>query len=242
DYFNPIPLASEDTQIVATSVSSHNSLYFNRTDPKYGMQADFNYLRSRSFLTGGFENHYAQSADFIVRWNVVKGFNTQTTYTYGIKGDESDFYANLRYRFHYNQASTDLAYQFKNFLRLDVKYDFALKINPTDTVGNQSAMINKATLEARYNRLKKSNITSSFSYISIKYNDKGYTNEQLQYSMLDGLQNGNNLVWDLSYSQTLLNNLQLTLSYDGRMTGFSPGDKSTLKPVHTGRAELRALF
>ncbi|MDB5283416.1 MAG: hypothetical protein JWO06_2491, partial [Bacteroidota bacterium] len=242
EYFNPIPLKSEDNQIVSTTVSSRNTLYFNRLDPKYGAQVDFNYSKNRAYLTGGFENRLIQSQDVIVRWNIVKAFNTQTTYTNGVKSNESDFYSNLKYRFTYNEINTDFSYQFQSFLRLDAKYDFSLKINPNDSVGKQSAQINKITFEARYNRLKKSTINASLSYASIKYNDKGYPNEQLQYAMLDGLLNGNNLVWSASYSQNLTNNIQLTLTYDGRMTGFEPGQKDTLKPVHTGRAELRALF
>jgi hypothetical protein len=241
-YFNPIPLASEDTNIVATTVSSRNSLYFNRLDPKYGAEFDYNYSRSRTYLTGGFENHLQESEDVIVRWNIIKAFNTQTTYTNGIKGDESDFYDNLKYEFSYNDILTDLSYQFQTFLRLDFKYEFNYSVNPNDTVGKQTAEIQKFTLEGRYNRLKKSTITSSLSYATIDYNDKGYTNTQLEYAMLDGLMAGNNLVWSVSYSQTLINNLQLTLSYDGRLTGFEPGDKSTLTPVNTARAELRALF
>ena len=127
-------------------------------------------------------------------------------------------------------------------MRLDLKYDFSYKVNPTDSVGKQTGLINQFTLEARYNKLKKSTITASLSYATITYNDKGFTNEQLEYAMLDGLQNGNNLVWSAAISHNLINNLQLTLSYDGRMTGFEPGDKSTLKAYHTGKAELRALF
>jgi hypothetical protein len=241
-YFNPFPLANEDTSIVATTVSSRNSLYFNRLDPKYGAQFDYNYSRSRTYLTGGFENHLQESEDVIVRWNIIKAFNTQTTYTYGIKGDQSDFYDNLKYRFNFNDILTDLSYQFQTYLRLDLKYEFSYAVNPNDSVGKQTAEIQKFTLESRYNRLKKSNITASLSYADIRYNDKGYTNTQLQYAMLDGLQNGNNLVWTISYSQTLMNNLQLTLTYDGRLTGFEPGVKSTLMPVNTARAELRALF
>ncbi len=241
-YFNPFPGNSNDTNVVSTQVSSRNTLYFNRLDPKYGAQYDFNYTRGQTYLTGGFENRVTQYHDIIARVTVVKAFTIQTTYTNGIKSDATDLYSNLNYKFHYNESNTDFSYQFKTFMRLDLKYDIAFKANPTDTVGKQTALINQFTLEGRYNKLKKSTITASFSYATIKYNDKGFANEQLQYAMLDGLQNGNNLVWSAGISHNLINNLQLTLSYDGRMTGFEPGQKDTMKPYHTGKAELRALF
>ncbi len=242
DYFNPFPLKKENDQIVSTAIASRNTLYFNRLEPKYGAQFDFNYTRNRTLLTAGFENRLLQSQGVSVRWNIVKSFNTQWAYTNGLKANESDFYSSLRYRFTYNDASADLSYQFKTFLRIGLKYEFSDKVNPTDTVGKQTSQTHKLTFTARYNRQGKSTVDASLSYASIKYNDKNYPNQQLEYAMLEGLQKANNLVWSASYSQNLTQNIQLMLVYDGRMTGFTTGDKSTMKSVHTGRAEIRAVF
>ena len=241
EYFNPFPLTNDD-QVVSTAVSSRNTLYFNRLEPKYGAQFDFNYARNRTLLTAGFENRIVQSQGASVRWNIVKSFNTVWGYINGLKANESDFYSDLKYRFTYNDASADLSYQFKTFLRIGLKYDFSNKENPTDTVGKQTAQSHKLTFTARYNRQSKSTIDASLSYSSIKYNDKNLPNQQLEYAMLEGLRNGSNLVWSASYSQNLSANIQLTMVYDGRMTGFTPGEKSTMKSVHTGRAEIRAVF
>jgi hypothetical protein len=242
EYFNPFPLKKEDAQLVSNTVSSRNSLYFNRMEAKYGGQVDFNYATSRTLLTTGYENRFLQSQGVTIRWNVVKSFNTQFTYTNGTKANESDYYKQLKYRFTYNDLLADLSYQFKTFLRIGLKYELSYKVNPTDTVGKQTAQTHKLTTEFRYNKTGKNTVSASLSYASIKYVDKSYLNQQLEYAMLEGLRNGNNLVWTVGYEQNLGNNIQLSLSYDGRMTGFTAGDKSTLKPIHTGRAELRALF
>lgn len=242
EYFNPFPMTKENDQIVSTTVASRNTLYFNRMEAKYGAQFDFNYSRSRNLLTAGFENRLLQSQGLSIRWNIFKSLSTKWSYTNGTKANESDFYSKLKYRFTYNDASADLSYQFKTFLRIGVKYDFSDKINPSDTVGKQTARSHQLTFTARYNRQSKSMVDASLSYASIKYNDKNFENQQLEYAMLEGLRNGNNLVWAASYSQNLTANIQLTLTYDGRMTGFVPGEKSTLNAVHTGRAEIRAVF
>ncbi|HLP49478.1 MAG TPA: hypothetical protein VK154_01200, partial [Chitinophagales bacterium] len=241
-YFNPFPLNKENDQIVSTSVSSRNTLYFNRLEAKYGAQFDFNYARNRTLLTAGFENRIVQSQGVSVRWNIIKSLNTQWAYTNGTKANESDFYTTLRYKFTHNDGSADISYQHKTILRVGVKYEFSDKVNPNDSVGKQTAQSHKLTLTARYNRQGKNAVDASFSYATIKYNDKGYPNQQLEFAMLEGLQNGNNLVWSASYSQSLTENIQLSLVYDGRMTGFTPGEKSTMKSVHTGRAEIRAVF
>ncbi len=242
DYFNPVPLNRENSQLVATSISSRNSLYFNRLDPKYGIQLDFTYSRNRTLLTTGFENRTLQSQGTTIRWNAFKSFNIQTVYTNGMKANESDFYSTLQYRFTFHDASTDFSYQFGTSFRISTKYDFSWKENPTDTVGKQTSLVHKLTLQGRYNRQGKISVEANLSYASIRYNDNGFPNQQLEYAMLEGLQNNNNLVWSAGYSQNLTENIQLSLIYDGRMTGFVNGDKSTIKPIHTGRAEIRAIF
>lgn len=242
EYFNPIPLRGNDEQLVSTAISSRNSLYFNRLEAKYGAQVDFNYNRTRILLTTGIENRFSQSQSILVRWNVFQSFNTQLLYINGTKANESDFYQNLQYRFHYNDINSTFSYQLKNYLRFDLKYDFSLKANPTDTVGKQTAQVHKVSLLVRYNRQNKSTIDGSITYATVLYNDKKYSNPQLEYAMLEGLRNGNNLVWQANFAQNLTQNIQLTIGYDGRMTGFEKGAKETLKPIHTGRAELRALF
>jgi hypothetical protein len=242
NYFNPFPLSSETQQLVSTTFNSRNSLYFNRLDPKYGAQIDFNYVKNRTLLTTGFENRILQSQGITARWNIVKTLNIQTSYTNGLKANESDFFKTLQYRYTFNDAFADLSYQFKTTLRLSARYDFSIKKNPTDSVGVQQAQIHKATLNARYNRLGKTSVDATVAYASIVYNDKGYVNAQLEFAMLEGLRNGNNLVWTLAFEQNLTANIQLAITYDGRMTGFTPGVKETLKAVHTGRAEIRAVF
>jgi hypothetical protein len=241
-YFNPFPLEKESNQIVSTALVSRNSLYFNRLDPKYGAQFDFSYTRNRTLLTGGIENRELQSQGALFRLNVVKAVSLQTGYTNGHKSNQSDFYKNLRYRFTYNDALFDMSYQYKSALRISAKYEFSHKVNPTDTVGKQTAFSNKLTIDARFNQIAKSTIAASLAYASIAYNDKNLPNQQLEFAMLEGLQNGNNLVWNFTFERNLTNFIQLSISYDGRMTGFKKGDKESLKPVHTGRAELRAVF
>jgi hypothetical protein len=242
NYFNPFPLKKEADQIVSTALSSRNSLFFNKLDPKYGAQVDFNYTQGKNLLTSGIESREQQSYGILLRWNIVKSLNIQANYTRGFKSNKSDFLRNLQYKYTYNDAKLELIYQLKSTVRFSVKYEPSYKVNPNDSVGNQTALSHQISLETRYNRLNKSTLEVKLSYASINYNDKGYANQQLQYAMLEGLFGGNNLVWGVTFDQKLGNNLVLTLAYDGRMTGFIKGDKSTINPVHTGRAELRAIF
>ena len=105
------------------------------------------------------------------------------------------------------------------------------------TVGKregQYAFKNRLTSEIRYNVLSKSVLNFRFSFVKILYNEA--PNTPVSFAMLEGLQPGENLLWNLSYEKKMANNIQLSLSYDGRKTG------KNAKVIHIGRAQVRALF
>ena len=71
------------------------------------------------------------------------------------------------------------------------------------------------------------------NYIDVDYN--GASNSTLGYELLRGLQNGANVTWKLNYQQTMSNNIQITINYDGRSS-------ETADIVHIGRMVARYLF
>ncbi|MFN8293566.1 MAG: hypothetical protein U0T72_07550 [Chitinophagales bacterium] len=233
--FNPFPVAFSNPSLVSLTHSSRASLFFNRLDPKYGLQFDFSYLQSKILLTNGYEERLTQTQSVSARYNFIKSLTVQTVYTNGTRANTSDFYIQQRYRFYFNQTNTELSYQYKTAFRIAVNYLFAQKINPTDSVGNQIVNIHQAGLQSRYNISGKAAAEARFTYSLVHYADKDYRNQQLEYAMLEGLQNGNNLVWNGTVEYRLTPAVLLTFVYDGRKTG-------TAKVVHSGRAELRAIF
>ena len=60
-------------------------------------------------------------------------------------------------------------------------------------------------------------------------------NQQLEFDLLQGLQEGNNYVWNLAVDKTFAKLLQVSFQYDGRKTGNS-------QIVHGGRMQVRAIF
>ena len=234
-YFNPFPTSRVDTSIVSLTLNNRNSLYINRLSPKISGQIDVNYSRSRTLLTAGVENRLTRSQGGTIRWNIYKQLNIQSTYTNGIKANESDFYKTQQYNVVYNETNSELSYLFKSQIRIATSYYYGFKENTISEYGGQFAVINQVTLDFKYNRHNKTTVGAKVSYSSIGYNDKAYTNEQAQYAMLEGLKSGNNFVWNVSFEQRLSTSIQLLMSYDGRQTGSD-------KPVHTARAEIRAIF
>ena len=237
DYFNPFPtrVNKSDTNIVSLIMNSRNSLYINKLDPKFGGQFDFNYSRGRTLLTAGLQNQLTRTFGPTVRWNIWKQLNIQSNFNNGLKISEADYDLAEAYRIIINETTSELSYLFKGQFRLAASYYYGFKSNREPLSGGQFAVINTVGLDFKYNRHNKTTIGTKVSYSGIGYADQTYVNNQAHFAMLEGLEKGNNLVWNVGFEQRLSSAIQLILSYDGRKTGSD-------KVINTARAEVRAIF
>jgi hypothetical protein len=99
--------------------------------------------------------------------------------------------------------------------------------------GGEKSVSHSINLESKYNILQNSSVSGKFTLNSIRYDYPVSTT--VSYIMLDGLLPGKNYLWNLSFSKRLMNNLELSFTYDGRKAG-------TARTVHLGRAGITALF
>ena len=99
--------------------------------------------------------------------------------------------------------------------------------------GGQKAYITDIGWDLKFNQLKKGVINATVNYIMINY--IGESNTSVAFEMLEALQPGNNITWNLSYQRTLANNLQLTINYMGRKTEEN-------NAIQTGGVQVRAFF
>jgi hypothetical protein len=53
--------------------------------------------------------------------------------------------------------------------------------------------------------------------------------------MLEGLQTGRNVTWKIGFQKKMSNNLQLSVSYNGRQSEDN-------RAIHTGSMQMRAFF
>ena len=75
----------------------------------------------------------------------------------------------------------------------------------------------------------------SGAFLFIKNKFEGNANNAVGFSMLEGLQIGNNTTWNTNIQKSLSKYLDLTLNYQGRK-----GEKG--KTIHNGTVQLRMNF
>jgi hypothetical protein len=232
EFLNPFTLNIRDSNIIAVSSTIRNTLFFNRADPTFGFDVNYQNNKSKSYLTNGFDTRDKEEKGANIRWNWSKYWGTTIGYTFGDRSYSSDFFAENNYRYHFDEIKPKIIYQATQNLRATALFSYFIANNRPE-LGNQRGENTEIGAELRYNVAKQGVINSKVSLYKVSFN--GDLSSPLGYDMLQGLSAGDNYVWNINYQQRLANNLQITISYDGR--------KSENQPViNIGRMEARYLF
>lgn len=230
--YNPFEHETADTTLVTLNSSVRNTLFFNQNSAVFGADVTWQDTRNKSLLTNGFDSRVNTFSETRARWNMTKKWTLQASYRSGRKLSRSEFFSTRDYAILYNETEPRLSYQPSTAFRISLIFRYTDKHNSED-YGGQHAVHQDYGTEIRYNVLSKGSFNARFNYINILFNDE--QNTPLAFEMLAGLKAGENYTWNVTWDRTLANNLQLSLSYDGRK---SPGVKS----IHTGSAQVRAFF
>ena len=235
DIVNPISVAVQDTILVSNANTIRNTLFFNRNNRVYSFDYSFKLNEGTTLLTSGFEKRKLLTHALKLSWNINKSLSTSVVYTNGVKENDSDFYYDRKYSFVMNELESKFKWLYKTAFRIAVRYKYAFRSNLLKMNGGQFSVVNETGFEGKYTIAGNFNVLANFTYSSVFYGSGSMKNEQLEIDMLQGLQNGNNYLWSVSIDKTIAKNFQISVLYDGRKTGTS-----TI--VHTGRAQVRAIF
>lgn len=227
--YNPFALI-DDSLLVSSNVYWLNTLYFNRSGNKFGI--DYSYLRnfSKQVITVGPESRGKDEHKITMRYKIAKPIIINGTYSIGNKSLISEGFTSKNYNIPYQVIEPKITFIKGSVFRTSVYYQYTTSSN---NEGGELLSSNELTFDLRYNVVAKSTITTKFSYIAIVFD--GIEDSPVGYAMLEGLNNGNNILWNVSIDRKLSQLLQLTASYEGRKTG----DNAI---THVGRLQMRAIF
>lgn len=236
--YNPFLIIPNDTSsnafktLVTINSSFRNTLYINQLSPVFGLDLTYQDARNKALLVNGFDTRVNTFKEARMRWNMTKKLSWNALYKAGIKSSSSQYFSSRDYFINYYEIEPKLNYQPNTSFRAAVSFRFTEKKNKTE-FGGQKAELQDYGAEIKYNVLQKGSLNLKANLIRIKFN--GLQNTSLAFEMLDALKVGQNITWGVAYQRTLSNNLQLSLTYDGRK---SEGTKI----IHTGGAQVRAYF
>ncbi|MBX2870817.1 MAG: hypothetical protein KTR30_01920, partial [Saprospiraceae bacterium] len=227
--YDPFQVNISDTALVSLRSTINNNLFFNQTDPKYGLQLGQKDNRSRVVQTSGFESR--RLSDWFVqgRWNISQSVSTRFTTTFGQKESDSEFFSNRDYLLKFWRLEPQFTFQKDQNFRTILRYKYQQDRNTLSPEGEE-AQQHDLSLEMVY---KQRLLNLRFSFVDVTY--EGQANSPAGLAILNGLQQGQNFIWNLSLNRQLAKNILLILSYEGRKTG-------TARVIHVGRAQVAATF
>ncbi len=229
---NPFKYSTADSNLITINSYFRNTIYFNRSNPTFGADYNWQTTQNKSLLTNGFESRDQQEHKTNIRWNINRTFTVNISYTQGSKINKSEYFSTNDYAINSTDLEPKITFQPNTSYRISISYRWLNKAN-ANNYGGEKAISQRVGFEFKYNSVTQGSILFKGNYINILYN--GESNNSLSYEMLEGLQTGKNLNWGISLQRNLSSRMQLSLNYDGRKS-------EATNAVHTGGVQVRAYF
>ncbi|MCB0760118.1 MAG: hypothetical protein KDC12_01255 [Flavobacteriales bacterium] len=229
--FNPFFTAIADSDLVALNGTWRGSLFFNRSDTKYGLEYTYQDNRSKTLLTNGFESRGLTEHLVRFRWNLSSALSFAGIGTYSQKELTSDYLSNRNYALDVYAITPELAYQPSPNVRVALQGRYTEKYNRIQL--QERAVVRKLGLTGRYSDMGKGSFTAELNALVLSYT--GEEGNAISFEMLEGLTPGFNLTWLVGIQRKIAGNLQLNVNYNGRR-----GDSGRM--IHQGGMQIRAFF
>lgn len=229
---NPIDFDIADSALINLSSLAKTTLFFNRSNPKFGAEYNRQNNNLKQFLIQGFDSRVVHKDAISLRFNMNSEWSILTKAEHGNRSFLSDFSPNRNYRFDFTEYKPELQWQPGKFFRLSGFYKYYEARNLRE-LGGEQAFWSELGTEFRTFIQGKTTLDGKMSLIDINF--RGDAISPVAFDMLKGLQNGRNLNWSVLIGGKIGSNIQVSLNYEGRSSETAP-------IVHIGRAEARYLF
>jgi hypothetical protein len=230
--YNPFYAEINDSNLITLNQTLRNSIFFNKSDPKFGFDLNWQKIGTKALLNNGLEARENKFSNHHIRWSPGTRFIFNGETRIGKKESNTAFYSTRNYRIRYVDIEPKISYQPNAAFRISFLYKRSEKNNDV-ALGGEKAISETAGIDLKYNVANKGSFQAYGKFILIRFD--GTQNTPVAFEMQEGLKNGNNFTWGLTYQRTLSNNMQINFNYDGRK---SPD----VKIVHMGGVQVRVFF
>jgi hypothetical protein len=234
--FNPFNKDIVDTTLLALSAYFSNTLFYNRTSAKFGMEFTHSKRSVKSILSYGFESQDVRNIQWRIRASLRKSL-VASLFLKQVKNiltTQAAKFGNKNYDVLQNLIEPNLSYVYKSNIRASISYSFSQRQNRIDSLEKSNS--NAIIADMKYNILSSTSISGRFTLNNINFNAyQGASNTTVGYLLLDGLTPGKNYLWEIDFTKRFAGNIELTLQYQGRKSNLT-------KTIQSGAASLRAYF
>lgn len=229
--FNLNPFKNNDNNQLALNNSFRNVLFYNRGKQRYTTSYTFLSNKSQSLLSTGFQESNLSSHQLNFNHKFATHWLINFDASVGTEERKNENFTSRNYFIEVDRFLPKLSYIFNENAQFDVFFQLTSKSNTIDSM--ESLTQYNYGLSFTYNKAQKIALTGAFNIFQNTFN--GNANTPVAYQILEGLQPGQNLTWNVITQKKLTKYLDLNLNYFGRKTESS-------KVIHTGTVQLKAYF
>ena len=233
DNFNLNPFSSGGEDPLGLQLSFRNTIFYNRGKQKYTTSYTYQSNKATNTLSFGkiesaLESHQVNfSHKFQESWL----FSLENTLANNTTSSEN--FSSKDFNIDSEAVFPKISYLVGDNTHFDIFYQF---LNKENSIGNlETLKQNKygVSFGLTGKDVTKGSINGELNFIDNAFD--GDSNSPVGYQLLEGLQPGKNLTWNLIAQKKLTKYLDLNLSYFGRKT-------ETSNTIHTGNIQLKAYF
>jgi len=231
DTFNFNLFKSEDDKLLTINSSFKNTLFFNRGKQKFSTSYTYLKNRNRTILSIGFQENNTTNQQLLFIHKFFTSWLFELRNNLGTIKNESENFSTNNYKLDNWSTNPKISFLAATNTKLDAFYEYSVQknaIGSLETLNQQRmgvsfsiAKKDKISLNGEFNYYINDFIGSSFSPVA--------------YQMLEGLEKGKNLTWNLFAQKRITKFLDLNFTYFGRKS-------ETSKTIHTGNIQLKAFF
>lgn len=223
-----------DSSLLNANSFFRQELSFFPNNPLGELKVTYFDNKTKLFLSTGDELRSLNYWSFRQRLNIGENKSIEHEFRLGNKRSEAELFPSRNFNLQFVETAPQINFQLSRKLRLTGGYTYKFKKNITASQEVDTRInMHKFAASSRWNITERNNISGRLEFIHI--NQKGEATFSGQYELREGLQTGANAIWQLLTSYYLLENVELSINYDGRVST----EKSV---IHTGRMQIRAFF
>lgn len=229
--FDILPFQTEEENPLGLTLNFKNTLFFNRGKQRYTTGYTYisnatNNLISLGLQETSLKNHQLNfTHQFLEVW--VANFKTG----FGTNQSLSENFENRNFSLENTFIGPKISYLLNKQTRFDFFYEYKQEENTI--AGNETLLQQKIGVNFAYNNIEKISLSGAFNFINNDFSGSVFS--PVAYTMLEGLQAGENFTWNVLFQKRISTFLDANISYFGRKSENSP-------TIHTGSVQLRAFF
>jgi len=225
------PMANVGVALLGLNETFRYALFFNRAKTKHAAVYTYSQNNVKQVLVTGSQKSTHISHQLQYNHLMKEQWRVSNLLKYNNNQLEAENFVFRNYTIESWSFMPKLSYIFDETSNVETFFEYHNKHNPTTT--NEKLLQTKWGVNLTLMSIKNLTFTSNFSLVNNNFT--GNSTSAVGFQMLEGLQPGKNLVWQVLLQRSITNFLDINLNYQGRKS-------EGVRAIHTGNVQVRAYF